>query len=95
MARYICQGHFVDGTGRVIDEGTITVTEAGGTTAATIYEALTGAAASDNTVESDSTGKWLFFIDSGDYADTVRFRVVLSKTNQTSQTYDYVVIPRN
>jgi len=89
MARYIYQGTAQDGTGRVIGSATVSVYLAGTTTAATIYAANTGAADSDSAVSTDATyGTFSFFVDNTDYKPTQLFKVVISKTNYTSLTFD-------
>ncbi len=92
MPRFICQGTWTDGGGVVVNEGTVTVYKAGGTTSVTIYEAATGSAASDNTVESDVYGHFVFWVDTEDYAPSQQFKYVLSKTSFSSKTYDNIVI---
>lgn len=95
MARFICQGTWTDGGGVVVNEGTVTVYKAGGTTAVTIYEAETGSAASDNTVESDVSGHFEFWVDDGDYSMGQKFKYVLSKSSFSSQALDEIVLYPN
>ncbi len=95
MARFKYQGTWTDGGGVVVNEGTVTVYKAGGTTAVTIYEAATGSAASDNTVESDAYGHFEFWIDDGDYSMGQEFKYVLSKSSYSSKTYDEIVLYPN
>ena len=93
MSRYIYQGTFQDGTGRALSGGTVTVYLAGTTTAATIYPAETGAADSDNTVTSSSDGTFEFWVDdTGGYTAAQRFKITLSKSGYTTQTWDNIAI---
>lgn len=92
MARYkLPSCVFTDQSGNVVDEGTCAVYEAGGTTAADIYAASSGGAAV-NSVESDSAGQCTWYVDTGNYSTTQKFKVVFSRTDFTTQTYDDVVI---
>ena len=91
MARYIYQGTFKDGNGRVVASGTISVYLAGTTTAANVYTASAGGSAV-NSVTSDTDGHFLFYIDDGDYTSSQQFKIALSKTNFTTKTYDNIRI---
>lgn len=92
MARYIYNGVFKDGNGRVVTSGTISVYLAGGSTAANIYAASAGGSAV-NSVTSDSTdGSFVFYVDDTDYAANQLFKITLSKTNFTSKTYDDIEV---
>ena len=95
MPRFICQGTWTDGGGVVVNEGTVTVYLAGTTTAATIYALETGDAASDNTVESDAYGHFVFWVDDSDYSMGQKFKYVLSKTSYSPQTLDEIVLYPN
>ncbi len=92
MPRFIHQGTWTDGNGVVVDEGTVTVYLAGGSTLATIYAAETGSAASGSTVESDEYGHFVFWVDPSDYNNTQKFKYTLSKTAHKSKTWDNIVI---
>jgi hypothetical protein len=93
MARYSYQGFATDGTGRVIEEATVTVYDAGTTTGSTIYTVASGGTAdSDSAVSSNSSGYFQFFIDSGDYSTGQGFDIVISKTNYNSTTMEDVTI---
>jgi hypothetical protein len=95
MARHIYQGTFKDGNGRVVTSGAISVYEAGTITAANIYTASAGGSAV-NSVTSDSTdGSFLFWVDEADYSPVQLFKIVLSKTNFTSKTYDDIQVYPN
>jgi len=91
MGRYIHQGQFTDLSGNAVSSGTITVYLAGTTTLASSYTASSGGIAV-NSVTSDSTGKFVFYVDTGDYAANQYFKIVLSKSGFLSQTYDDIVI---
>lgn len=93
MARHQYFGTYQDGTGRRIEDGTITVYEAGTTTLATIYAAATGGSAiSGSFVNSDTTGFFAFFIDIGDYGAGSKFKLVLTKNGYGNLTIDNVGI---
>lgn len=92
MARYKFDGVTRDGNGAVIPSMTVSVFEAGVSTAANIYTASSGGSAV-NSITSDSTnGSFSFWIDQSDYKYTQQFKITLSKTNFTSQTYDDIII---
>lgn len=88
--RFPFQSHFQDQNGHAVKSGTITVTLAGGATAATIYAAATGSAEATNTVLSDSTGKFTWYVDEADYDASQRFKMALSKNGYASQEYDNI-----
>ena len=93
MPRYAYQNHFVDGNGTVVPGGTVTVYLTGTSTLATIYESSTGAATSSSQLTTDSNdGSFKFYVDTSDHTVNQKFRIVLSKTNFRSQTYDDVAI---
>ncbi len=90
--RHIYQGHFKDGNGRVITNGTIYTYLSGTTTAANVYIASSGGS-SVNSVTSDSiTGYFKFYVDTSDYVITQRFKITLSKTSYALQSYDDIAI---
>lgn len=91
MARYIKQGVARDGAGNVIADATISVYEAATTTVASIYTASSGGTAV-NSVDSDTDGSFYFYVDDSDYDRTQKFKIVLSKTGYTSQTWDNVIL---
>ena len=91
MARYVYQKHVHDGNGKVISSGTVSVYLAGTTTPASIYAAVSGGTAV-NSVTTDSTGLFTFYVDTGDYGATQNFKIVFSKANYQTQTYDNVMI---
>lgn len=91
--RHIFQSVFQDLNGLGVAAGDITVYLAGTTTLATIYTVSSGGSAdSDSIVQSDSTGHYLFYIDETDYRSTQLFKIVLSKAEFVTVTYDNVPI---
>ena len=90
--RYICQGVHRDGNGKVIQAGTISVFLAGTNTPANIYTATAGGTAVHSITGSSTDGSFSFWVDDGDYSATQKFKVVLSKANYNSVTYDNIVI---
>lgn len=95
MAKHIYQGTFSDGSGRVVSSGTITVCENQSSTAAIIYDVKAtadagarGTAKATNTVASASNGKFIFYVDDGDYGAGQMFKITLSKSGYTSSSYD-------
>lgn len=73
--------------GQVRGLSTVSVYLAGGTVPALIYTASSGGTVV-NSVTSDSYGKFLFYIDEGDYSLSQLFKIVSSKTGYDSITYD-------
>ncbi len=94
MARFKHQATWTDGNGVVVDEGTCSVYLAGTTTAASVYAAESGGTAV-NTVESDETGLFTFWVDDSDYSMGQTFKYVLSKSAFSPQTLDDIVIYPN
>jgi len=95
--RYIYQNVVQDGKGNFISSANITVTLAGTSTKASIYSAVTGGVVdADGVVVTDSSGTYAFYVDEDDYSNSQRFKIVMSKTGYTSETWDYVrVLPSN
>jgi len=91
MARYIFQGTFRDGQGNIIPDGTVTVFDAGTTTASTLY-AVSSGGTSVNSVTSDDNGFFCFYVDSSDYSGGSQFDITLSKSGYSDKTYEDVVI---
>lgn len=91
MARYIYQGTFRDGLGRVVSSGTVSVYLENSSTAANVYTAASGGTAV-NSVTSSSDGSFVFFVDYADYDADQHFKITLSKTDFTSKSYDYLSI---
>lgn len=91
--RYRFQSTFVDGLGRVVSGGQVTVYKAGTTTLATIYSTeTTGTAVSGSVLTTDSTGFFSFWVDDEDYSKSQRFDIVLSKTGFDTRTHSDVII---
>lgn len=80
-----------DGKGQVIPSATVTIYEAGSTTAASVYTTLTGTTAV-NSVTADTDGTFEFYISFFDYDSDKQFKMVISKTGYTSVTWDYVTV---
>jgi len=93
MSRFKYQSATRDGNGKVLQSGTVSVFETGGSTPADIYEVSSGGTAV-NSVTTDSNGYFFFWIDDGDYGVNQLFRLIISKTNFESKTYDDVTVPR-
>jgi hypothetical protein len=91
MARYIFQGTFRDGQGNIIPDGTVTVFDAGTTTASTLYAASSGGTPV-NSVTSDDNGFFCFYVDSSDYSAGSQFDITLSKSGYSDKTFEDVVI---
>ncbi|MFA5340417.1 MAG: hypothetical protein WC332_01445 [Clostridia bacterium] len=92
MSRYIYKGTTRDGAGKIIASATISVYLAGTTTAASVYEAYTGGTAV-NSVTSGTDGTFTFYVSDADYtAGAQKFKIVMSKSGYSSQTYDYISI---
>jgi len=66
MARYQYRSALRDGSGNSLTSVTISIYEAGGSTPADVYEAATGGSAV-NSVDTDSNGEFLFWVDTADY----------------------------
>lgn len=89
MARKIYRGYARDGNGTILSSATIYVYLTGTTTAASIYTASSGGTAV-NSVTSNSTGLYYFYVDYADYTAGTQFRLTISKTGYDSVTYDEV-----
>ena len=88
--RFKYQDHFVDGNGRVIKDGTVTVYLAGTSTPATIYaDETTVTPITGSVVTTATDGLFGFWID---MVSGQKFKLVLSKANYVTQTYDDVAI---
>ena len=91
--RYIYQNVVQDGRGNFVASASVTVTLAGGSTAASIYSAITGGAAdADGVITSGADGTFAFYVDEDDYPHNQQFRIVWSKSGYTSETWDYIQI---
>ncbi len=90
MARYIYQGTWQDGNGQIVEDGNVTVYLAGTITLATIYSAVSGGTAvTGSVVQADEYGYFKFYVDTATYSFSQLFKIILSKTNYNSKTYDY------
>jgi len=88
--RRIYQGVHRDGSGNVIQSGTISVYLAGTSTAASIYTTTTSSTAV-NSVTSDSVdGTFKFYTDDLDYGSYQDFDITMSKTGYISKTFENV-----
>lgn len=92
MSRYISQGWWFDGNGKIVKSGTVTVYLAGTSTLASIYTASSGGTAVNSVSASATDGSWSFYVDTDDYTRTQKFKIVFSKSGFTSKTIDNVVI---
>ena len=92
MARYkLPSCVFLDQSGNVVENGTCSVSLAGTSTVASIYAASSGGSAV-NSVTSSSAGQCTWYVDTDDYSTDQKFKITLSKTNFTSQSFDDVVV---
>lgn len=80
-----------DGAGNVISAATVSVYLAGTTTAASIYQSLDGTTAV-NSVTSNSSGVFEFWVSRFDYDQSQKFKITISKTGYTSVTFDNINI---
>jgi hypothetical protein len=92
MARYIHQGWFFDGNGKLVGGGTVSVYLAGTTTAASVYTATSGGTAASSVPTSTTDGSWYFYVDPADYDLDQKFKIIISKSGFTSKTLDNIVI---
>lgn len=86
------KGTFKDGNGKIVTSGTASVYLGGTTTAASIYTSLTGITAVNSVTSSSTDGTFEFYVDRFDYDSEQLFKIILSKSGFTSQTFDYVHI---
>jgi hypothetical protein len=94
MARYKYQGTWTDGNGRRIDSATVSIYLAGTTTAASVYAASAGGSPV-NSVTTDTSGYYSFWIDDGDYTNAQLFKIIMSKANFQSKTIDDIAVIQN
>jgi hypothetical protein len=94
MARYKFQGTWTDGNGRRIDSATVSVYLAGTTTVASVYAAEAGGSPV-NSVTTDTSGYYSFWIDDGDYTNAQLFKTIMSKANFQSKTIDDIAVIQN
>lgn len=94
MSRIKYQDHFVDGNGRVIRNGTVTVFLAGTTTLATVYSTeVTGTPIAGSAITTSINGGFHFWVDSGSYTSSQKFDLVLTKSKYVSMTYYDISMP--
>lgn len=92
MSRYIFQDTAVDGKGNRLTSATVNIYEAGTITAVDVYTASSGGSAV-NSVTTDSTnGTFSFYVDTGDYASTQKFKISISKPIYITITIDDIKI---
>jgi hypothetical protein len=89
MARYAFQGTVRDELGNTLAGATVTVYLVNSATLADIYTAAAGGTAV-HSVDSDTEGRFLFYVDTADYATTQLFKLVLSRPLSIDVTYDYI-----
>lgn len=94
MSRYYYKGLFRDGSGHPVLSGTASIYLAGTTTAASVYAASSGGTAVNSVTGSSTDGTFEFWVDESNYGYGQLFKVVLSKSGYTSQTYDNVSVLR-
>lgn len=91
--RQIFQNHFTDRSGNIISDGTVTVFNANTTVLSTIYSSSGASTAVTNSVlTTGADGFFSFWVDTADYNPMSRFKLILSKTDFTSKTYDDIRI---
>jgi len=97
VGRYICQDTVQDRLGNALGGVTVTVYLANSSSVASIYTAISGGSAVvGSTVESDSNGKFYFYIDDSEYPPTQRFKLTFTKTGYSIDPWDYIeIIPDN
>lgn len=87
--RHLYDGHMQDGSGRIIDDGLVSVYLAGTSTPANIYSTNTSATADiDNIISTDSKGYFSFWVDDNDYSHVQNFKIVLSAPLVATTIYD-------
>lgn len=76
-----------------VSGATVTVYLAGTSTLATCYaNTTTGTALTGSQTTTTASGYFEFFIDSKDYTNTQKFKIVITKTGYPDVTYDYLNI---
>lgn len=90
--RYYYKGLFRDGSGHPVLSGTASVYLAGTTTVASVYTTAVIVTAVNSVTSSTTDGTFEFYVDESDYGFGQKFKVVLSKSGYTSQTYDNLEI---
>lgn len=83
--------HVRETDGDVLSGATVTVYKAGGLILAVCYaDRTTTTPLSGSQTTTDSSGFFLFYVDSKDYANTQKFKIIISKTGYASITYDEI-----
>ena len=85
--RYIYQATFRDGSGNIVNDGTVHIYLSGTDTPASVYEASSGGTSVDH-VETDEYGYFCFYVDTSDYGVTQQFKLKLHKDGYTTKYYD-------
>ena len=91
MARFKYQDVMMDGNGKVIIAGSISVFLSGTTTPAWVYTASSGGVAVD-VVTSGTDGYYFFYVDDGDYRSNQKFKLILAKYGFTTKIIDEISI---
>jgi hypothetical protein len=89
--RYKYQGVWTDGNGRRVDSAIVSVYLAGTTTPADVYAASSGGS-SVNSVTTDSSGAYEFWVEDSDYNATQKFKITFSKADFQTKTIDSIDI---
>lgn len=89
--RFKHQGVFTDGNGRRIESAVVSVFLAGTDTAASVYADQSGGVAI-NSVTTDESGLYKFWVDDTDYTQDQLFKIIMAKTNFQSKTIDDIEI---
>jgi hypothetical protein len=79
--------------GDTINDATVTVYLAGTSTLANIYTTFSGATPT-NSVTTNSSGEFTFYVDRFDYDSDQKFKYTVVKTGQRTKTYDNIDIDR-
>jgi hypothetical protein len=93
MMRCVYSNVARENDGDIINDATITVYLAGSSTLASIYTTFAGTTAT-NSVTTNSSGEFTFYVDRFDYDTDQRFKYTVAKTGHTTKTYDNVDIDR-
>jgi len=88
MARWKFQGTTKDQSGRILPSATISVYLAGTTTPASVYTSVTSTTAVNSVTSSSTDATYAFYTDSFDYDHDQAFKIIITKSNYTSVTYD-------
>jgi hypothetical protein len=93
MMRCVYSNVARENDGDTINDATVTVYLAGTSTLASIYTTFAGATAT-NSVTTNSSGEFTFYVDRFDYDSDQKFKYTVVKTGQRTKTYDNVDIDR-